>query len=215
MADRRARPEMARDGKPARLRHGLPPRAPLGPLRRHRRRAQRAAHRVLALGRTGARLLDRASPLPRLRAARRRALRQRGLRADGRGRRVRGHRIDQRARGAPEQRCRTQGGRGMEVSRIVLVLLVACLSGCASTYFRDGGAPPEPRPISIDTWPHPDLWTGVVFNGQKIGFTRRQVRAAAPGSWEIESEAVMRIQFLGVDKRIRMYGVDTVAADLT
>jgi hypothetical protein len=96
-----------------------------------------------------------------------------------------------------------------------LLVLVVLLSGC-TTYFKDAGAPPEPAPISLESWPHRDLWTGVVFNGQKIGFTRRQVRAGpAPGSWEIESEAVMRLQFLGVDKRIRLQARDRVRADLT
>lgn len=57
----------------------------------------------------------------------------------------------------------------------------------------------------------------MVFNGQKIGFTRRQVRAAAdaPARWEIESEAVMRLQFLGIDKRIRLHALDRVRPDLT
>jgi hypothetical protein len=99
-----------------------------------------------------------------------------------------------------------------------LLLLVVLLSGCASTtYFKDAGAPPEPTSISLESWPHRDLWTGVVFNGQKIGFTRRQVHAAAgaAGLWEIESEAVMRLQFLGVDKRIRLHARDRVRADLT
>ena len=57
----------------------------------------------------------------------------------------------------------------------------------------------------------------MVFNGEKIGFTRRELRAAAgaPGRYEIESEAVMRISFLGVDKRINLRALDRVRADLT
>lgn len=98
-----------------------------------------------------------------------------------------------------------------------LLACVVLLSGCASTtYFKDAGAPPQPTPTSLESWPHRDLWTGVVFNGQKIGFTRRQVRAGpAPGLWEIESEAVMRLQFLGIDKRIRLHARDHVRTDLT
>jgi hypothetical protein len=91
------------------------------------------------------------------------------------------------------------------------------LHGCASTYFHDAGPPPEPTAVTLESWPHREIWTGVVFNGQKIGFTRRQVRAAAdaPARWEIESEAVMRIQFLGIDKRIRLHALDRVRPDLT
>lgn len=103
----------------------------------------------------------------------------------------------------------------MEV-KPALLLLPVFLQGCA-TYFHDAGAPPPPAPVTLETWPHRELWTGVVFNGEKIGFTRRQVRAAAdaPGRWEIESEAVMRLQFLGFDKRIRLHALDRVRPDLT
>jgi hypothetical protein len=103
------------------------------------------------------------------------------------------------------------------MKRVLLVGLLALVSGCASTYFKDAGPAPEPTAVTLESWPHRELWTGVVFNGQKIGFTRRQVRAAsdAPGLWEIESEAVMRLQFLGIDKRIRLHAFDRVRPDLT
>jgi hypothetical protein len=57
----------------------------------------------------------------------------------------------------------------------------------------------------------------VVFNGDKIGFTRRELRPAAdaPGIWEIESEAVIRLRFLGVDKRVNLRALDRVRPDLT
>jgi len=96
-------------------------------------------------------------------------------------------------------------------------MAVVLLSGCGTTYFKDAGAPPPPEAVTLESWPHRDLWTGVVFNGDKVGFTRRQLRpaAGAPGRWEIESEAVMRLQFLGIDKRIRLHAVDRVRPDLT
>jgi Transglutaminase-like superfamily len=99
----------------------------------------------------------------------------------------------------------------------VVVLVLLLLSGCGTSYFKDAGAPPEPDRLNLESWPHREIWTGVVFNGDKVGFTRRQLRpaAGAPGRWEIESEAVMRLQFLGVDKRIRLHAVDRVAPDLT
>jgi hypothetical protein len=105
----------------------------------------------------------------------------------------------------------------VEVSRTLAVVFVVLLSGCGTTYFKDAGAPPAPTAITLEGWPHRDVWTGVVFNGDKVGFTRRQLRpaATAPGLWEIESEAVMRLQFLGVDKRIRLHALDTVRPDLT
>ena len=98
-----------------------------------------------------------------------------------------------------------------------LITLVLLLGGCAAQtpFFKPAGAPPEAPPIPIEAWPHRELWTGVIFNGHKIGFTRREIRPVAGAQWEIESEAMMRLQFLGVDKRLRLRGVDRVAADLT
>ena len=101
------------------------------------------------------------------------------------------------------------------MSRTLLIVLL--LSGCATQprFFEPAGTAPQAAPVGIERWPHRELWSGVIFNGQKIGFTRRGVRPAAAGEWEIDSEAMMRLQFLGVDKRIRPRGVDRVAADLT
>jgi len=94
--------------------------------------------------------------------------------------------------------------------------LCALLTGCATPYFRDAGTPPSPAAVTLETWPHRELWTGVVFNGEKIGFTRRVLRAAdTPGRYEIESEAVIRLRFLGIDKRINLHGLDRVRSDLT
>lgn len=104
----------------------------------------------------------------------------------------------------------------MEV-RILAVALLVLLSGCAGQYFRDAGAPPAPAAFALETWPHRELWTGVVFNGDKIGFTRRAVRPAAdaPGLFEIESEAVLRFRLLGIDKRVSLRALDRVRGDLT
>jgi hypothetical protein len=105
----------------------------------------------------------------------------------------------------------------MEMRSFFALVAVVMLAGCSTAYFKDAGAPPRADAITLESWPHRDVWTGVVFNGDKVGFTRRQLRAAAdaPGRWEIESEAVMRLQFLGVDKRIRLHAVDRVRPDLT
>ncbi len=102
---------------------------------------------------------------------------------------------------------------------LLLAALAALLGGCASgsRYFADAGRPDAAAPAPIDAWRHRELWTGLVFNGQKIGFTRRVVRPApgAPGLYEIESEAAMRLQFLGFDKRATLRALDRVRADLT
>lgn len=99
----------------------------------------------------------------------------------------------------------------------LLVALVALLGGCASTldFFKDAGRPAAAAPLK--SWPHRELWTGIVFNGQKVGFTRREVRPApgAPGRYEIESEAAMRLHFLGFDKRVSLRSLERVRRDLT
>ncbi len=101
------------------------------------------------------------------------------------------------------------------MKRLFLLLVIPFLSGCAAQYFRAAGAPPAPAAVTLETWPHRDLWTGVVFNGDKIGFTRRTLRPAADGLWEIESEAAIRLRFLGVDKRVNLRPLYRVRSDLT
>ena len=104
-------------------------------------------------------------------------------------------------------------------ARLLAGGLLVLLGGCAgiSDYFREAGRAPAAAPAAIESWPHRELWTGLVFNGQKIGFTRREVRPArgAPGLYEIESEAAMRLKFLGVDKRVSLRALDRVRGDLT
>ena len=105
------------------------------------------------------------------------------------------------------------------MSSRAFILGVLCLAGCAGQgeYFRNAGVPPEPARLTLEAWPHREQWTGVVFNGDKIGFTRREVRpvAGAPGRFEIESEAAIRLRFLGIDKRINLRALDRVRSDLT
>lgn len=103
-------------------------------------------------------------------------------------------------------------------ARLVLLAALAALAGgCASTadFFKDAGRPAAAAPL--ESWPHRELWTGIVFNGQKVGFTRREVRPAAdgPGRYEIESEAAIRLQFLGFDKRVSLRSLERVRGDLT
>src|SRR5688572_19873279 len=104
--------------------------------------------------------------------------------------------------------------------RIALLIAgasLALLAGCGGAPFRDAGPAPAASPSALATWPHREVWTGIVFNGEKVGFTRREVRpaAGAPGRYEIESEAVIRLRFLGFDKRLTLRSVDRVRGDLT
>jgi len=95
------------------------------------------------------------------------------------------------------------------ISALVSALLVF-LSGCASQYFRDAGAPPLQAPrYSLASLPQPEYWTGVVFNGAKVGFSHTRV-APAGDLWELQGEAVLRFRFLGYEKRVQVRSLDTV-----
>jgi len=90
------------------------------------------------------------------------------------------------------------------------------LGGCASLYFEDAGRPPDPPPrFSLDRLPWQDYWTGIVFNGEKIGFSHTRVAPVTQSSeFEIQSEAAFLLRFLGVQKKFQMRSVDRVRGDL-
>ena len=100
---------------------------------------------------------------------------------------------------------------------LLAALAIALLGGCAGgEYFRDAGPPPPPAPRALSDLPWRELWTGVVFQGRKIGFAHLTLRTApgAPGRWEIDSDSALRLRFLGVDKRVSLHAVDVVRDDL-
>jgi transglutaminase superfamily protein len=100
----------------------------------------------------------------------------------------------------------------MNTARAVLTTFLVFLCGCASQYFRDAGAPPpEPTRHSLASLPQPEYWTGVVFNGAKVGFSHTRV-ARTGDLYEIHGEAVLRFRFLGYEKRVQVRSLDTVDA---
>lgn len=62
-----------------------------------------------------------------------------------------------------------------------------------------------------------EYWSGIVFNGEKIGFSHFRLAPAPdePGQIDITSEAVFSLKFLMVDKRFSLKAHDRVHADLT
>lgn len=97
------------------------------------------------------------------------------------------------------------------------VCMAALLQGCAGRYFHDvverPGVPPR---YTMDGLPVHEYWTGVVFNGNKIGFTHFAVTPSAreQDCFEIRSQAFMRFRFLMVDKSISLVSWDLVDKDL-
>ncbi len=96
----------------------------------------------------------------------------------------------------------------------VALLFAAWLSGCASWYFQEAGAPPTPPPkYELAQWPYKEYWTGIVFNGAKIGFAHLSL-APVDAQYEVRSDASFVLHFLGLEKKFRFKSTDRVASDL-
>ena len=93
--------------------------------------------------------------------------------------------------------------------------LALALGGCASVYFHDAGPAPAVR-HELANLPFSEYWTGIVFNGEKIGFTRFTFgKQAGSDQFEIHSEASFVLRFLGISKKVQLKSHDVIAADLT
>jgi transglutaminase-like putative cysteine protease len=104
--------------------------------------------------------------------------------------------------------------KSVRVAGLAGVLALA-LGGCASVYFHDAGPAPEVR-HEIAKLPFTEYWTGIVFNGEKIGFTHFTIRKEAEMErYEIRSEASFVLRFLGFEKKVQLKSRDLIAADLT
>jgi hypothetical protein len=101
--------------------------------------------------------------------------------------------------------------------RAAYVLFAAVLlNGCTSQYFKDAGTPPPVPRYTLAHWPYHDYWTGIVFNGAKIGFSHFTLTAAdATDQYEVRSEAAFVLHFLGLEKKFILKSRDRVNADLT
>ena len=113
----------------------------------------------------------------------------------------------------------TAFGRPRNLSAVVRWLLLSplLLSGCAGMYVRDVAAPPQPPPqYALRAWPAPEYWTGIVFNGEKVGLTHLTLIPPGPGErlYELRSEALLAFHFLGYDKRVTLTAQDWVTDDL-
>ena len=106
---------------------------------------------------------------------------------------------------------------GLRLSSVLALGLVALLSGCTSLYFQPASAAPESAPQHrLATWPDREYWWGLVFNGEKVGFSHLVLAplAGAPDTYELRSEAAFALRFLGFDKRFHFTAYDVVRDDL-
>jgi hypothetical protein len=97
---------------------------------------------------------------------------------------------------------------------LLLGALAIAVSGCAGRYFKPAAAPAVADRYTLAELPHTEHWTGIVFNGAKIGFAHTRLSALPDGDFEIRSEASLLLQFLGIEKRVRLRSIDLVGPDL-
>ena len=104
------------------------------------------------------------------------------------------------------------------IKGVICVLWLMGSLGCAGLYFHDAGAPASPPPkYDLEQWPYDEFWTGIVFNGAKIGFTRFNLtrEPEGPETHVITSESAMKIRFLGLDKSVWLKSTDRINRDLS
>ena len=100
---------------------------------------------------------------------------------------------------------------------LVLMIGTLMLTGCAGRYFRDAGSPPQPAPrYELARLPYGEYWSGIIFNGNKIGFSHFAIKASdlVPGCFDVRCEAVLRFRFLMMDKKISLVSYDLIGEDL-
>jgi hypothetical protein len=105
--------------------------------------------------------------------------------------------------------------RARLAARALLAALALALSGCAGMYFKDAGPPPAIA-YTLEALPYFGYWTGIVFNGEKVGFSHFEIRRL-PGSErrEVKAEASIVLRFLGLEKKILLRARDVIEPDLT
>ncbi|MEX0958419.1 MAG: transglutaminase-like domain-containing protein [Burkholderiales bacterium] len=97
---------------------------------------------------------------------------------------------------------------------LLLATLAIAVSACSGRYFTAADAPPAVDRYALAELPQPEHWTGIVFNGARIGFAHTRVSARSDGDFEIRSEASLLLRFLGFEKQIRLRTTDVVGPDL-
>ena len=83
-----------------------------------------------------------------------------------------------------------------------LLLFLLCLfsSGCTSIYFEQVVSPAETISYELAKLPQKEYWTGIVFNGNKIGFSHTTINHETDGNWRLDAETVVAFHFMGLEK---------------
>jgi hypothetical protein len=100
---------------------------------------------------------------------------------------------------------------------LVIGALALLVAGCAGRYFEEAPAPSAPTAHRLADWPYRELWAGIVFNGEKIGYSHLRLERTAdhPAQYELRSESALHFRLLGLDKRVTLRSRDRVREDFT
>ena len=101
---------------------------------------------------------------------------------------------------------------------LMVLVCVLILSSCTGRYFRQASqAPSLSKPKLLFEQPALEYWSGIAFNGTKIGFSHFH-QTPSPhdkNRFDIYSEAYFRFRFLLIDKKVNLKSHDLVTADLS
>ncbi len=97
----------------------------------------------------------------------------------------------------------------------ILLFLIIAISGCAGMRFERVIPFAAVVPVdTLDRFFYKEAWFGLVFTGERVGFTHYKVSKIEDGLYEIFAEGHLHIRFMGVDQRISIMSWDTVDARL-
>ncbi len=97
------------------------------------------------------------------------------------------------------------------------MLVIFFLNGCAGLYFKESpaGISYPPRLASISRLGFREQWFGVIFNGEKIGFSHLKIEdTASPDIFKVEAYGVVYLNFMGFKKEIVIKSTECVSPHL-
>ena len=108
-------------------------------------------------------------------------------------------------------------GLQSRIHTALLFMLVLLSAGCAGRYFHDVSLPQASERYDLSSLPYTEYWSGIIFNGSKIGFSHFSIKPSRdlPGHYEIRSEAALHLRILMADKKVSMVSYDLVREDLS
>ena len=101
---------------------------------------------------------------------------------------------------------------------IFLILFTLLLPGCADLNLQPGGSTLELFPkYNFTNLPFDQYWTGISFNGSKIGFSHLKITPDPElnNIFVLETESIMAFRLQGYDKQIVLKSRDRVRQDLS